>query len=127
MVMTDPIADMLTRLRNAASVKTTTVKVPDSKLKRAIAKVLIEEKWLTEAKPDDRELVLELASVDGKIRLSGLKRISKPGRRVYAPAGRLPRVRHGLGVAVISTPQGVMTADQARRRKLGGEVLLEVF
>lgn len=127
MTMTDPIADMLTRLRNAAAVGTTTVRLPHSTLKAAVAKVLQAEGYLTEAKADGQELVLELAQVDGKPKLAGIKRISKPGRRLYAPANRMPKVRSGLGLAVVSTSQGVMSAQAARKRHLGGEVLLEAF
>ncbi|HEY8109177.1 MAG TPA: 30S ribosomal protein S8 [Patescibacteria group bacterium] len=124
MTMTDPIADMLTRIRNAAALRKEEVRVPTSGLKLAIADVLAKEGYLCKVGKDQRELVLDLA---GERQLTGLKRISKPGRRVYAKSGELPRVRNGLGIAVVSTPQGVMTADEARKRKLGGEVLAEVF
>ncbi|MDP4000136.1 MAG: 30S ribosomal protein S8 [bacterium] len=124
MTMTDPIADMLTRIRNAAALRKEEVRVPASTLKQAIADVLAKEGYLSKVGKEERELVLELA---GERQLSGLKRISKPGRRVYAKSGELPRVRGGLGIAVVSTPQGVMTAHEARKRKLGGEVLAEVF
>ena len=124
MTMTDPIADMLTRIRNAAALRKEEVRVPASTLKQAIADVLAKEGYLSKVGKEERELVLELT---GERQLSGLKRISKPGRRVYAKSGELPRVRGGLGIAVVSTPQGVMTAHEARKRKLGGEVLAEVF
>lgn len=127
MTMTDPIADMLTRLRNAAAVGKSTVRLPHSKLKQAVAGVLEAEGYLSSAAIEENELVCELAQVDGRIKLAGVKRISKPGRRMYAPSGRLPRVRQGLGVAVISTSQGVMSAQTARKRHLGGEVLLEIY
>jgi small subunit ribosomal protein S8 len=127
MVMTDPIADLLTRLRNAAAVGHTEVRLPASRVKQAIAKVLAQESYLTSVKIDDGVLVLELAQVDGKPRLQGAKRISKPGRRMYAGKDRLPSVRRGIGTAVVSTSQGVMTASDAKRRKLGGELLLEVY
>lgn len=124
MTMTDPVADMLTRIRNAAALRKEEVRIPASTLKRAIADVLAKEGYVDKVGKDQRELVLDLP---GERQLSGLKRISKPGRRVYAKSGELPRVRGGLGIAVVSTPQGVMTADEARKRKLGGEVLAEVF
>lgn len=127
MVMTDPIADMLTRLRNTAAVGKSTVRLPQSRLKQAVAKVLAEEGYLSKVSVDKGELVLDLVMDSGQPKISGLDRISKPGRRLYAPAGKLPRVRQGLGIAIISTSQGVMTADNARRRKLGGEVLVEVY
>lgn len=124
MTMTDPVADMLTRIRNAAALRREEVRVPASTLKQAIADVLAKEGYLGKVGKEQRELVLELT---GERQLSGLKRISKPGRRVYAKSGKLPRVRGGLGIAVVSTPQGVMTAHEARKRKLGGEILAEVF
>jgi small subunit ribosomal protein S8 len=127
MVMTDPIADMLTRLRNAAAVGQTEVRLPGSKEKQAIAKVLKEEGYLTDVASKDGELTLQLAQTDGGPKMNGIRRISKPGRRLYAGKGDLPRVRHGIGTAVVSTSQGVMSADTARKRKLGGEVLLEIF
>jgi small subunit ribosomal protein S8 len=124
MTMTDPIADMLTRIRNAAVLRREEIRLPGSTLKKAIADVLAKEGYLGKVATEERELVLELT---GERQLTGLKRISKPGRRIYAKSDSLPRVRNGLGIAVISTPQGVMTADEARKRKLGGEVLAEVF
>lgn len=125
--MTDPIADMLTRLRNAAAVGRTTVRVPHSKLKAAVADVLVKEGYLNKVGQEERDLVLELASTKGKAKLTGIKRISSPGRRAYAAADELPFVRRGLGTAVISTSKGVMSATEARKRRIGGEVLLEVF
>lgn len=127
MSMTDPIADMLTRIRNAAAVGQTTVRLPHSKLKEDLAKVLKESDYVSAVSTEEQELVLELVTVEGKPRVAGVKRISKPGRRLYAPADRLPRVRSGLGTAVISTSQGLMTAKDARKRRLGGEVLMEIF
>lgn len=127
MTMTDPIADMATRLRNAAAVHKDEVRLPASKLKRHIAGVLQEEGYLTDVSEDGRDLVLKLAGNAGTPKLTATARISKPGRRVYMASSDLPKVRQGLGVAVVSTSQGVMTADAAKRRKLGGEVLLEVY
>ncbi len=124
MTMTDPIADMLTRIRNATAVGRDSVRVPASKQKQAIANVLVKADYLTKVETDEGELVLHLA---GERQLEGLKRVSSPGRRFYAKSRELPRVRRGLGIAIISTSQGVMTADEARKRKLGGEVLAEVF
>lgn len=127
MTMTDPIADMLTRLRNAGAVGKTEVRLPTSKLKKAVADVLVAEEYLVEARVQDRQLRLILRYAKGQPKLTNLHRASTPGRRLYAGSRRLPRVRHGLGVAIISTSQGVMSADDARRRHLGGEVLLEVY
>ncbi len=124
MTMTDPIADMLTRIRNAVALRRESVRVPISTQKRAIADVLLKTGYLAKIETDERDLVLDLT---GERRFEGLKRLSSPGRRLYAKSRELPRVRQGLGIAIISTPQGVMTADEARKRKLGGEVLAEVF
>jgi small subunit ribosomal protein S8 len=125
MVMTDPIADFATRLRNASAVGQDEVRSPNSKLKAAVAEVLKESGYLTAVKTDGSDLVCTLAPNPGG--LAAIRRISKPGRRVYGGRRELPRVRQGLGVAVVSTSQGVMTADTARKRHLGGEVLLEVY
>lgn len=125
--MTDPIADMLTRIRNAAAVGRTEVTVRHSSLKEAITKVLVAEGYLAKAATKDGELHLTVATENGVAKVGGLKRISKPGRRIYAGADELPRVRRGLGAAVISTSKGVMSAAEARKQRLGGEVLVEVF
>lgn len=127
MVMTDPIADMLTRIRNAGAVGHTTVELPHSKLKETVAKVLADEGYLAKVSAQGGVLSLELANENGKPAITGIRRISKPGRRIYLSAKDQPRVRQGLGTAVVTTSQGVMSADTARKRKLGGEVLLEVF
>lgn len=127
MVMTDPIADMLTRLRNVAALNRTTVRMPHSKLKEAVAKVLHQEGYLGKVVTEDNELVLELTQGGDGHKLTGIKRRSKPGRREYAGSGALPYIREGLGIAIVSTSRGVMTADEARKKKLGGEVLAEVF
>ena len=124
MTFSDPIADMATRLRNAAAVGKTKVELPHSKLKEQVAGVLKETGYLTGVAAKDGSLSLELSP---ELPIGGIKRISKPGRRYYAGKGDLPRVRYGLGLAIVSTSQGVMTADTARKRHLGGEVLLEVF
>lgn len=126
-MMTDPIADMLTSLRNMAALGRTAVSVPHSKLKQAVAEVLVTEGFLASQKQDGQNLLLELAKVNNEVRLAGIRRLSKPGRRLYQPADKLPRVRQGLGIAVISTSRGVMTADQARKQRLGGELIAEVF
>lgn len=127
MSMTDPIADMLTRIRNAAAVKQTTVEVPYSKVKEAIAKVLVAEKYLDKATTENHQLILELAQDGDKIKLEGIDRASKPGRRWYLAAGDLPKVREGIGIAIVSTSRGVMTAKEARKKKLGGELMAKVY
>ena len=132
MTMTDPIADMLTRVRNASSAMHDEVAIPSSKIKENIAKILVDEGYV-----DSYEVATDNGHPTIKIRLrysdererviSGIRRISKPGRRVYRGAQELPRVLGGLGVAIISTSQGVMTDQQARRAKVGGEVLAYVW
>jgi small subunit ribosomal protein S8 len=124
--VSDPIADMLTRIRNAAKAKHTNVRVPVSKMKLEIAKILHEEGYI-------RGFQLVGQGRDVRIRLKydehrepiiqGLKRVSKPGRRVYAGKDEMPRVLGGLGVAIVSTSQGVMSAKEARKRAIGGEVI----
>jgi small subunit ribosomal protein S8 len=135
MTMTDPIADMLTRLRNANQAYHDQVTMPYSKIKANIAEVLKGEgyisRWQVE-EPDEgavgRRLVVELKYGPNRERsLAGIRRVSKPGLRVYAKAAELPRVLGGLGVAIVSTSQGLLTDRQARKRGVGGEVLAYVW
>jgi small subunit ribosomal protein S8 len=124
MNLTDPIADMLTRIRNANSSKHESVLVPKSNVKMAIAKILLEEGYIKDVKEDDRNIVITLKYVGNKQRvISGLKRISKPGLRVYAECENLPKVLNGLGIVLVSTSQGVMTDKKARDAGIGGEVM----
>ena len=133
MTMSDPIADMLTRIRNANTAKHDTVDVPASKMKIAIADILLNEGYI--AKYDIVEdgafktihITLKYGVDKNEKVISGLKRISKPGLRVYANAEELPRVLGGLGTAIISTNQGVITDKEARKLKIGGEVLCFVW
>ena len=132
MVLTDPIADMLTRIRNANQMRYKEVEVPASKLKLEIARILKEEGFIADYKVKKNEvqsiIVLYLKYSDKKERvITGLKRISKPGLRVYAKAEELPRVLNGLGIAIVSTSKGVMTDKQARKESLGGEVLAYIW
>ncbi len=132
MVMTDPIADMLTRIRNANSVYHDKVEIPASKIKQAIAQLLKAEGFIKdfEVVKDDKQGVLRASLKYGPNRekvITGIKRISKPGLRVYARKDQMPRVLGGLGVAIISTSKGIMTDKQARREGLGGEVLAFVW
>ena len=128
MNLTDPIADMLTRIRNANSSKHESVLVPKSNVKMAIAKILLEEGYIKDVKEDDRNIVITLKYVGNKQRvISGLKRISKPGLRVYATKDELPKVLGGLGIALISTSKGIMTDKKARQEGIGGEVLAFVW
>lgn len=127
MSMSDPIADMLTRIRNAQNVAKTTVKMPSSKLKVAVAKVLLEEGYVDgfEMLPEEGKpvLVVKLKYYAGRPVIDRLERVSKPGLRVYKGKGDIPQVMNGLGVAIVSTSQGVMTDRKARATGVGGEVL----
>ena len=129
-VLTDPIADMLTRIRNAATAKHLDVDVPVSKLHMEIAKILHREGYVRGYQLINRGQTVRIRLRYDAHRepvLRGIKRVSKPGRRVYAGRDRLPRVLGGLGVAIVSTSQGVMTDRDARRRGVGGEVIGEVW
>ena len=132
MQITDPVADMLTRIRNANSAKHETVDVPASNLKKAIAQILLDEGYIKSFQivEDGTQSVIRitLKYLAGKEKvISGLRRVSKPGLRVYAGADELPRVLKGLGIAIISTSKGVMTDKAARANHVGGEVLAFVW
>jgi small subunit ribosomal protein S8 len=129
---TDPIADMLTRIRNASLARHRELTLPSSRIKREIARILVEEGFIdsfTTGQDGVQEtLNLQLKYVEGRTPVvSGLKRISKPGLRVYARKTEIPRVLGGLGTAILSTSQGIMTGSQARKLNLGGEVLCYVW
>ena len=126
--MTDPIADMLTRIRNANQMRSKEVSMPSSKMKVEIAKILDNEGFIEKYTVKDNTLTLTLKYGQNKERvITGLKRISKPGLRVYAKADEVPKVLNGLGIAIISTSRGVMTDKEARKEKLGGEVLCYIW
>lgn len=132
MQITDPIADLLTRIRNASSAKHDTVEVPASKMKKAIVEILFAEGYIKkyEVIEDDRQGVIKiwLKYNEGKKQvITGIKRVSKPGLRVYANKEDMPRVLKGLGIAIVSTSKGIMTDKQARRENVGGEVLAFVW
>lgn len=132
MQITDPIADMLTRIRNAVAAKHKTVDVPVSNMKKAIAQILLDEGYIRsyEIVDDGKQgmihIVLKYGANNEKV-ISGLKRVSKPGLRVYAGKEELPSVFKGLGIAIVSTSKGVMTDKKARAEKIGGEVLALVW
>ena len=130
--MTDPIADMLTRIRNANQNRALNVSMPSSKMKETIASILKEEGFITDYSIEKNDvqniLTLTLKYGTNKERvITGLKRISKPGLRVYASVDKIPSVRNGLGIAIISTPKGVMTDKMARRNNVGGEVIAYIW
>ncbi len=131
-MLTDPIADMLTRIRNANMALRETVAMPSSRLKAEIARLLKEEGYIRDFRIEKGKsydvLVIELKYGRNRERvLTGLKRVSKPGRRVYAPRDRLPRVLGGMGTAILSTSSGLMTSRTAREKGVGGEVLCYVW
>ena len=130
--MTDPIADMLTRIRNALVVKREVVEIPVSNTKKAIAQILLDEGYIADYKVDgkglDSKIVVTLKyGAKGEKVITGLKRISKPGLRIYAGYDELPRVLNGMGIAIVSTPKGVMTDREARKLHHGGEILAYVW
>ncbi len=133
MTMSDPIADMLTRIRNANTAKHDTVDIPSSKMKLAIADILVKEGYIAKYELIEDgsfktiRVTLKYGADKNEKIITGLKRISKPGLRVYASAEELPKVLGGLGVAIISTNEGVMTDKEARQKNVGGEVLAFVW
>jgi small subunit ribosomal protein S8 len=128
--MTDPISDMLTRLRNGGRALQPHIELPHSRLKENIAKILKSEGYVSEVAVDGKtikKLKIRLKYNGKKNVIEGLRRVSKPGLRKYVGATEIPRVRGGLGVAVLSTPEGIMTDTQARKKNLGGELLCYVW
>ncbi|MFS0865275.1 30S ribosomal protein S8 [Fredinandcohnia sp. 179-A 10B2 NHS] len=132
MVMTDPIADMLTRIRNANMVRHEKLEIPASKIKRDIAEILKREGFVRDVEyiEDDKQGIIRIFlkyGANNERVITGLKRISKPGLRVYAKSDEVPRVLNGLGIAIVSTSQGVLTDKEARQKQAGGEVLAYVW
>jgi small subunit ribosomal protein S8 len=134
MTMTDPIADMLTRIRNANIAMHDITEMPSSKVKEALAGILQSEGYIEDyevaddpARPGRRLTITLKYTPDRKRTISGIKRVSKPGLRVYTAADRVPRVLGGMGIAVLSTNQGLLTDREARKRRVGGEILCQVW
>ena len=132
MQITDPIADLLTRIRNASTAKHPSVEVPASNLKKAICQILVDEGYIKgmQVTEDNKQGMIKLTLkylAKKQPALSGLKRVSKPGLRIYAGADELPKVLKGLGIAIVSTSKGVMTDKKARENHIGGEVLAFVW
>ena len=131
MNLTDPIADMLTRVRNAVKAKHTTVDVPYSKVKNQISNILLEEGFIADSEIVEngvnKNIRITLKYKDSKSVIQGLKRISKPGLRIYAEKEELPRVLNGLGIAIISTSKGIVTDKVARKLNVGGEVMAYIW
>ena len=131
-MMTDPIADMLTRIRNGCQARKRSVDIPSSGFKKAVAEALLREKFIRDFKvvEDGKQGILRVHlkySKDGDSVIRGIRRISKPGLRRYVGAGEIPRVRSNYGTAIISTPKGVLTSKEARRENVGGEVVCHVW
>ena len=133
--MTDPIADFLTRIRNAITAAHETVDIPSSKLKKEMARILREQGYIdswdvvppAEDRPAELIRIKLKYTAERRSAISGLRRVSRPGQRHYAPAAKVPKVQGGLGTAIVSTSRGVMTGHQARQQKVGGEVVAEVW
>ena len=131
-VVSDPIADMLTRIRNAGMARRSETTMPSSKILVEIAKILQQEGYIRgwevqESKPFNNLIVYLKYASDRRHSIRNIRRVSKPGLRVYAGKDEIPRVRNGLGIAILSTPQGVLTGQEARRRGIGGEVICTVY
>ncbi len=128
---TDPIADLLTRIRNAALVGKTEVRVPTSKLKKIVAEQLVKNHYLADVKLEDGKprgtLVITINNNGENAAFTELARVSKPGRRIYVSSADIPKVKQGRGIVLVSTSKGVMTGSEAAKAKLGGEVLLKVY
>ena len=131
MVSTDPIADMLTRIRNALLVRKEEVSMPHSKMKQSVAEILAENKFIESTKVKgtgiEKALVLTVMSETGVSPITEINRVSKPGRRVYAKVADIPTIKRGRGLVIVSTSKGVMTGAEAKSKKLGGEVLCSVY
>jgi len=128
--MSDPISDMLTRIRNAGAAQLPTVELPHSRIKESVAKVLLAQGYIAEVAVDGdvkKKIKLRLKFNGKKSVIEGLKRVSKPGLRRYVGATEIPRVRGGLGIAIVSTSEGLLTDSQARKKNLGGELLCYIW
>lgn len=126
-MITDPIADMLTRIRNAHLALHKEVSVPRSKMKVSMAEILKQEGYVDGVTVDDKNINIALKYFEGKPAIAGLKRISKPGRRVYVGANDIPRVQNGLGICIVSTSHGVMAGEVASENNVGGELVCEIW
>jgi small subunit ribosomal protein S8 len=131
-MMTDPIADMLTRIRNAGLARHDRTEIPASRMKEAVAKILKSEGFIADVRPSEGEGPKKLTIVlkygrDRQSAIDGIRRVSRPGRRVYVAHDRIPRVLSGLGISILSTSRGLMSDREARRQKIGGELICEVW
>lgn len=131
MVSTDPLADMLTRIRNAAAVNKDAVSMPHSKLKESVARILSAHNFVGDVSVSDeginKQLVISVARSNGRQAITEVSRISKPGRRMYTSADAIPTYKGGRGIVIISTSKGVMTGDDAKKQRLGGELICQIY
>ncbi len=127
MAVVDPIADMLTRIRNAHGAHHKIVGIPKSQVKEALASILKDEGFVSSFQVEDGTINIDLKVVQGRAAISGLKRISKPGRRVYVGVNEIPSVQNGLGICILSTSRGIVEGTEARRQNVGGELLCEIW
>jgi small subunit ribosomal protein S8 len=131
MVSTDPIADMLTRIRNALAVRKEEVRIPHSKIKQSVAEILVANKYIAgtvvEGEGIEKSLVIQIVGAQNQSPITEIKRVSKPGRRVYTKVKDIPVVKQGRGLVIVSTSKGMMTGNEAREQKLGGEVICQVY
>ncbi len=131
MITTDPIADMLSRIRNALAVRKTTIALPHSNAKEAVARILKENRYITDIKVSDanigKTLSLTLHADNENARITEINRLSKPGRRLYTSADKIPKIKQGRGIVIVSTSHGVLTGEQAKEQRVGGELICEVY
>ncbi len=131
MVSTDPIADMLTRIRNAILVRKNEIVLPHSKTKETVARVLKDSRYITDVRVTDatigKSMTIVINGEEENARINEISRLSRPGRRMYTSSEEIPRVMNGRGIVIISTSKGMMTGDQARSQKLGGELICKVY
>jgi small subunit ribosomal protein S8 len=131
MVSTDPIADMLTRIRNGLAVQKTEVRMPHSNIKQSVANILVENKYIVSSSVEgegiEKTLVLQIVEEDASSPITEIRKVSKPGRRVYSKVKDIPTIKQGRGMVIVSTSKGIMTGDEAKQQKLGGEVLCQVY
>jgi len=127
MGMTDPIADMLTRIRNAHMALHKEVRVPASKMKKAILEILKREGYIEDFNLEGRDIIVKLKYVKGRPAITDLQRVSKPGRRVYVGVDEIPQVQNGLGICILSTSRGILEGSEAKKQRVGGELVCKIW
>ena len=127
MAMTDPIADMLTRIRNAHMALHKEVKIPKSKMKKSILEIMQREGYIEKFEEEERDLIVYLKYVKGRPAITDLEKVSKPGRRIYVGVDEIPQVQNGLGVCILSTSRGILEGKEAKSQKVGGELICKIW